>query len=102
MTDTAAANDDPTIVIHLNKLKGYLAAGVTGLLRVAGGVLIAHGFGNATMLNDYIGPASQEIAGWLLALGGQGWAWYRESHKNSKIVEAARDGTIVVQEGPLK
>lgn len=94
--------DDPVVVIHLNKLKGYVAAGVTGLLRVGGGFLIAHGFGNHALLDGAVVPVGQEVTGWLFALGGQGWAWYRESHKNSTIVKAAQDGTVVVQEGPIQ
>lgn len=103
MTDTAAQqaaaqpgpgvlNLDPSdalITIDLGRFKGYVASGVTGLLRIAGGALVAHGLATQGQINTAIGPLTQDIAGIVMTALGQGWAWLREREKNNKVLTAA-------------
>ena len=77
------------VTIDLGRFKGFAMAGVTGLLRMVGAALVAHGMATQGTVNSNLQPVAEWIVGALMAAGGQAWAWFREHEKNNKIVQAA-------------
>lgn len=89
----------PVITVDSSAAKGLVTSLATGLVRIAGTFLIAHGALTQTTA-DAIGPlVAQEIVGTALVVGGQFWALIREwlSHQKAWAAAFAEPSTIVVK-----
>lgn len=88
-TSAFASPAAPLVVINKSVMTGILLATATGALRIAGAALVAHGFTTDSQVDAILPAAAQEIAGALMAIGGQVWAYAREKAKHSKIAAVA-------------
>lgn len=79
----------PLVTIDKSVLTGILTATATGVLRIAGAAIAAHGFATQGQVDATIPAAAQEIVGAVLTIGGQLWAYAREKAKHTKIGAAA-------------
>lgn len=88
-TSAAVSATAPLVTIDKSVLNGILLASATGLLRMAGAALVAHGLTTDNQVNAMLPAVAQEVVGALLAIGGQLWAYAREKAKHSKIAAVA-------------
>lgn len=94
---TAVLPSTPIVTIDGSSLQGQVFALATGLARIAGVSLIAHGAMTQAQVNDLTPIVVQLIAGTALAVGGQLVAQAREWLAKQAYVKAALTDPNLVQ-----